>query len=125
MPDDKRKYLRFECLVPVEDVKIEGGETATKAAVLDNVSRDGIHIVIDLDFGFSPGHDINFNVDIPEKKVDSKIHGEVLWTRPKGKKLEVGLRIKKMDKATKSELLDLGYTRWREDRRKEIEKKKP
>ena len=125
MPDDKRKYLRFECLVPVEDVKIEGEETTTKAAVLDNISREGFRIIIDLDFGFSPGHDIDFRVDIPDKKVDAKIHGEVLWTRPKGKKIEVGLRVKKMDKATKSELLDVGYARWREERRKEIEKKKP
>jgi len=125
MADDNRKYLRFECLVPVEDIKIEGGDTPAKAAALDNVSRDGLHIILDLDFSLSPGRDVDFDVKIPDKKVDSKVSGEVMWTRPKGKKLEVGIRVKNISKATKSELLELGYERWREERRKEMEKKKP
>lgn len=125
MSEDNRKYLRFECLVPVENIKFEEGDAPTKAAALDNVSRDGLHIILDLDFSLSPGHDVDFDVEIPDKKVDSKVSGEVIWTRPKGKKLEVGIRIKNMNKVTKSELLELGYIRWQEKRRKEIEKKKP
>jgi len=125
MSDDHRKYLRFECLVPVENIKFEGGDAPSKDAVLDNVSRDGLHIILDLDFSLSPGHEVDFDVEIPDKKVDSKVSGEVLWTRSKGKKLEVGIRIKNMNKATKSELLELGYVRWQQKRRKEIEKKKP
>ena len=125
MSDDKRKYLRFECLVPVEDIKFEGGDAPAKDAALDNVSRDGLRIILDLDFSLSPGHDVDFDVEIPDKKVDSKVSGEVMWTRAKGKKLEVGIKIKNISKATKSELLGIGYDRWREKRKKEFEKKKP
>ena len=117
--------MRFECLIPVENIKFAGGDAPDQDAALDNVSRDGLHIILNLDFSLSPGHDVDFDVEIPDKKVDSKVSGEVMWTRPKGKKLEVGIRIKNMSKATKSELLDLGYDRWREARRKETEKKKP
>jgi len=125
MSDENRKFLRFECLIPVENIKIAGGEAPAKDASLDNVSRDGLHIILDLDFSLNPGHDVDFNVGMPDKKADSKVSGEVMWTRAKGKKLEVGIKIKNMNKATKSELLELGYDRWREKRRKEIEKKKP
>jgi hypothetical protein len=125
MSDENRKYLRFECLVPVENIKFGEGDAPTKDAVLDSVSRDGLHIILDLDFSLSPGHDVDFDIEIPDKKVDSKVSGEVMWTRPKGDRLEVGIRIKNMSKVTKSELLELGYDRWREERRKEIEKKKP
>ena len=125
MPDEKRKYLRFECIVPVADIKIGGGDASAKAAALVDVSRDGLQIVIDLDFGLAPGRNVDFNIHIPEKNIESRVSGEVMWARPKDGRIEVGIKITNMSAATKSELLDMGYVHWQEERRKEVEQKKP
>ncbi len=125
MADEKRKYLRFECLVPVEDIKVSGGDAQPKKAALLDVSRDGLHIIVDLDFGLTPGRNVDFNISIPDKNVDTRVTGEVMWTRPKGGHIEVGIKITNMNAAAKSELLDIGYLHWQEERRKKMEKKKP
>jgi c-di-GMP-binding flagellar brake protein YcgR len=114
MVEEKRKFLRFECLVPVDHIKIEGKNRKAKKAALFDISREGLRLTLDLDFSFNRGNDVDFKVNIPEKKISSTVTGEVIWSKPKGKKLELGLKIKNMDKAAKSELLDLGYSRWRE-----------
>lgn len=116
MEDEKRKYLRFECLVPVEFVRVEGAEDGMEhsQALLDEISREGIRVVMKMDPNFDPGTEVDLKVDIPERRMTTRVCGEVIWVKPKGKLFELGLRIKEMDKTTKSELLDLGYRQWRE-----------
>jgi len=115
MGEEKRKFLRFECLIPIEFIRIEGrvlGEG--RKACLDEISREGIRLVMDVDLKFAPGTEIDLKVNIPDRKLTSNVCGEVMWVRPKGERYELGVRIKDMDKAIKSELLDLGYEKWRE-----------
>jgi hypothetical protein len=116
MGEEKRKYLRFECLVPIELVRVEGmtSEAAKKKAVLDEISREGLHVVMDVDLNFDPGAELDLKVNIPERRMTTRVSGEVMWAKPKGHRCELGVRIKAMDKAAKSELLDLGYAKWRE-----------
>jgi len=125
MSEEKRKYLRFECLVPVKFIKIEGAVHQSEEATVSNVSREGLQVVLDLNLDFDPGTDLDFKINIPEKKMTSKVSGEVIWSKPRGKKLQVGFKIKEMDKLMKSELLDHGYTRWREKKKAQEKKKKP
>jgi len=126
MAKEKRKYLRFECLVPVGNIKVEGKVDKISQASVQDISREGLRLVLDLVFCFDPGSDIDFKVKIPEQKTPSKVKGEVMWCKPKGRKLQVGLKIKNMSKATKNELLDVAYSRWREqlEKTKKTEKKK-
>jgi hypothetical protein len=122
MEDEKRKYLRFECLVPVELIRIEGKEleAGSEAATLGEISREGLRVVMDVDLNFNPGTEVDLKVNIPERRLTSKVSGEVIWSKSKGKICQLGIRIKAMDKAAKSELLDLGYRHWRdaEDKKK-------
>lgn len=125
MSDEKRKYFRFECIVPVEDIRVAGADAPLKTAALLDVSRDGLHIIVDLDYGLTPGRNVDFKISIPGRKIDTRVTGEVMWARPKEGRIEVGIKITNMSAATKSELLDIGYLHWQEERRKELEKKKP
>jgi hypothetical protein len=117
MTDDKRKFLRFECLIPIGDPG-----KSVQEALLDNVSRDGFRVVFDLGHAFQKGEDVHFQIRKAEEKRADQITGEVIWSKPVGKKLEVGLKIKKMEKRTKSELLDMGYDAWRRHEKESKEK---
>jgi Tfp pilus assembly protein PilZ len=113
MTEDKRKFLRFECLIPIDLLEIGDSGASAEEAFLDNVSRDGLRVVFDLGHAFQKGEDVNIQIRKPVEQQACQITGEVIWSKPVGKKLEVGLKIKKMEKCTKSELLDMGYDAWR------------
>jgi c-di-GMP-binding flagellar brake protein YcgR len=125
MAKEKRKYFRFDCPVPVHLIQIEGGKRVVKKATLDEISREGLKLTFSFDLDLRPGSEVDFKLNIPEKRLTSKVLGEIVWSKPKGKKLEMGLRIKDMDKILKSELMDLVYAKWREAKAKEIRKKTP
>jgi hypothetical protein len=118
MADDKRKFLRFECLIPIDLMEIDDPDR--KEAVIDNVSREGIRLVFDLGRAFREGDSLSFQIQNPDQKRTCRMTGEVVWARPLGKKMEVGLRIMNMERCSKSELLDMGYNAWRKHQ-KEID----
>jgi hypothetical protein len=119
MADDKRKFLRFECLIPIDLMEIDDPDR--KEAVIDNVSREGIRLVFDLGRAFREGDSLSFQIQNPDQKRTCRMTGEVVWARPLGEKMEVGLRIMNMERCSKSELLDMGYNAWRKHQ-KEIDK---
>jgi c-di-GMP-binding flagellar brake protein YcgR len=125
MAKEKRKYFRFDCPVPVHLIQIEGGKRVVKKATLDEISRDGLKLTFSFDLDLRPGSEVDFKLNIPEKRLTSKVLGEIIWIKPKGKKVEMGLKIKDMNKILKSELMDLVYTKWREAKAKEVIKKTP
>jgi hypothetical protein len=115
MIEDKRKYLRFECLVRVEEIQSEGLNGTPRDASLDNISREGLRIVMDVDQPFTPGIGVKFRISLAADKDPIFIRGSVMWSRMKGDKYEIGLRIEEMDSAAKAELLDMGFERWKEE----------
>jgi c-di-GMP-binding flagellar brake protein YcgR len=125
MAKEKRKYFRFDCPVPVHLIQIEGGKRVVKKATLDEISREGLKLTFSFNLDLRPGSEVDFKLNIPEKRLTSKVLGEIVWSKPKGKKLEMGLKIKDMDKILKSELMDLVYAKWREAKAKEVRKKTP
>jgi len=125
MAKEKRKYFRFDCPVPVNLIQIEAGKRLVKKAMLDEISREGLKLTFSFDQDLRPGSEVNFKLNLPEKRFTSRVLGEIVWSKPRGKKLEMGLKIKDMDKVLKSELMDLVYAKWREAKAKEVEKKKP
>jgi hypothetical protein len=118
MTEEKRKFLRFECLVPVELVEVEASDEASAAAVIKNVSRDGIRIVLDLGSDLQPGTDLQFKISSPEPGQSCSLQGEVIWTKAKSGKVEVGLKIKHLDECAKAGLLEIGYEQWRKGQAK-------
>jgi len=124
MAKEKRKYFRFDCPVQVNLIQIEGGKRLVKEATLEEISREGLKLTFSFDQDLRPGSEVNFKLNIPEKRLTSKVLGEIVWSKPKGKKLEMVLKIKDMDKILKSELMDLVYAKWREARAKEVKLKK-
>jgi len=112
---EKRKYLRFECLVPVDLVEIRGeGEEDPESVLIEDVSREGMRMILDLGPDLRPGGDIDFKVHNPDEKETCSVVGEIIWSKAKDDKLEVGIKLRKMDESMKNKLLDIGYARWLE-----------
>jgi hypothetical protein len=118
MSEEKRKFLRFECLVPVELVKVEKPAAKRGEAVIENVSREGLRVVLDLGGDLQPGADLQFKMHSPERGRSCSLKGQVIWAKAKGGKVEVGLRISNADDCAKAELLEIGYDQWRKDKGK-------
>jgi hypothetical protein len=115
MTEEKRKYLRFEVIVPVDLIEIDGINGEEAEALLDNVSREGMRLILDMESPFGPGSELNFTVPNAEKCKSCAVTGEVVWRKPKGDKIEIGLKIKSIENCTKAELLDMGYSRWKDE----------
>jgi hypothetical protein len=115
MTEEKRKYLRFEVIVPIDLMEIDGINGEETEALLDNVSREGMRLILDMDSPFGPGAELNFTVHNAEKCKSCAVTGEVVWRKPKGDKIEIGLKIKSIENCTKAELLDMGYSRWKDE----------
>jgi len=113
MAEEKRKYLRFEILIPVEKIRIEGENRPSDKAMLESISREGIGLLYEGDFPLKPGDRVDFTVSIPDRKMMSDVRGRLIWSKPRGYYLEIGLKILDIDKSVRSVLLDLGYSRWR------------
>lgn len=113
MSEEKRKFLRFECLVPVELVKVEKPAAKSGEAIIENVSREGLRVVLDLGGDLQPGADLQFKMYSPERGRSCSLKGQVIWAKAKSGKVEVGLRINNADECAKAELLEIGYDQWR------------
>jgi hypothetical protein len=122
MTEEKRKFLRFEVIVPVDLVEGDGVSGADAEAILDNVSREGLRLILDANSPFGAGAEVNFKVHNAEKHQTFTVSGQVVWSKPKGDKIEIGLKIKAIEKSAKADLLDLGYTQWKDE---QIRPKKP
>jgi len=126
MGDEKRKFLRFECLVPVELLEKGGGAGADpETALIEDISREGIRMVLDFSMDLSPGADFDFKVLNPEEPETLSVTGEVMWSKSKDNRLEVGIKLRKSDDSIKAKLLDIGYAKWIESRAAEGKKRTP
>ena len=120
MSKEQREFLRFECLLPAEVVKIEGKDSLVERVTAHDFSREGLKLTIS--FNLDPGAKMELKLFLPEKKITSKLSGVVTWSKGVQNKMEVGLKIKEMDKKLKSEILNWVFPKWleKERERKEI-----
>lgn len=121
MPRENRKFLRFECLLPVELIKPKGKHMWVGRATARDFSVEGLKLSIHFQ-NIEPGSDLNLKLYCPERKMYATLTGEVTWNKWVGDKQEVGLKIKDMDKKSKSELLNWLFPRWLE-KEKEVQEK--
>jgi hypothetical protein len=115
MNKEQREFLRFECLLPAEVVKIEGKDNLIERVTAHDFSREGLKLTIS--FNLNPGSNMELKLFLPEKKISSKLSGEVTWSKGVQNGMEVGLRIKEMDKKLKSEILNWIFPKWLEKER--------
>ena len=118
MEHDKRKYLRLECMLPAELVKIGEQGGMTDKAQIDDFSRGGLKLVLNLDFNFVPGSKIELKCSLPEKANEAQAKAEVVWSRNEGGTWCLGLKILDMSPEARSEILDSCYTQWQEKKLK-------
>ncbi|NQT80428.1 MAG: PilZ domain-containing protein [Candidatus Aminicenantes bacterium] len=114
MGDEKRKQLRFECCLPAEFLKLEGEYKVTDRVTIRDFTGDGLKLVVNFNASsnINPGSKAKLRLYCPEKKMSCSLQGEIAWSKCEDNKLELGLKIKKMDKELKSELLNWIFPRW-------------
>ena len=115
MNKEKREYLRFECLLPAQVIKIEGKDNLVERVTAHDFSREGLKLTIS--FNLNPGSNMELKLFLPEKKISSNLSGEITWSKGVENRMEVGLKIKEMDKNLKSEILSWVFPRWLEKER--------
>ena len=118
MPKEKRKFLRFKCLLPAELVGLQGKEHLEAKASASDFSIEGMKLSIDF-VNLKPGSNLDLKLYSPETQEFNSLKGEVTWKKWVKGKLEVGLKIKEMDKISKSEILNWIFPRWLEKEREE------
>ncbi len=117
MGDEKRKYLRFECLVHVDLIDVGGEEGAAPGeAVVEDISREGLRMVLSVGLDLTPGAEIDLKLHSPDDVDSCSVSGAIMWSKAKDAKLEVGIKIRKMDDCARNKFLDIGYAKWLESR---------
>ncbi len=122
MGKEKRKFLRFECLLPVDLVKVDGKDHISRKIEAHDFSREGIKLSIN--FNIEIGTNMEVKLHIPEKELSVPVTGEITWVKSVDNRLEAGLRIKDMDNELKSEILNWIFPKWLEKKKEEKEGKK-
>jgi hypothetical protein len=122
MGKEKRKFLRFECLLPVDLVRVDGKDHISRKIEAHDFSREGIKLSIN--FNIEIGTNMEVNLHIPEKKLSVPVTGEITWVKSVDNRLEAGLQIKEMDNELKSEILNWIFPKWLEKKKEEKEEKK-
>jgi hypothetical protein len=118
--DDKRKSLRFDCVLPAEVVEAKGEKKLIGRATVKDFSNIGLKLTVN--FNLEPRSPMNLKLYLPEKKLTTSVSGEISWSRFKDKKLEIGLKIKNMDKKLKKEILDWVSPSWTQETEEEMKK---
>lgn len=118
MDKEQRKFLRFECMLPAEVIKVEQQNGMAEKARIDDFSRGGLKLVLNLDFNFVPGSKIELMCSLPDKPDAAPARAEVVWSRNEGGTWALGLKILDMAPDARSEILDACYAQWQEKKLK-------
>lgn len=115
--EDKRKSLRFDCVLPAEVVELKGKQNLIGRATIKDFSNVGLKLTVN--FNLEPRSPMDLKLYLPEKRLSTSVSGEISWSKFKDKKLEIGLKIKDMDKKLKKEILDWISPSWTQETKEE------
>jgi len=125
--NEKRKHSRAKCLIPAELVDSEGRSVITGRVNVKDFSHEGLKLNINFE-KLKPGSAVDIKIYLPEKKIITLLSGEITWNKYANNKMEMGLKIKKMDKDVKEEILSWIFPQWISidvpSKKKKIKKKK-
>jgi len=119
--EDKRKSLRFDCILPAEVVELKGKKNIIGRATVKDFSNIGLKLTVN--FNLEPRSPMELKLYLPEKKITTPVSGEISWSQFKDKKLEIGLKIRDMDKKLKKEILDWISPSWTQETKEDKKKK--
>lgn len=124
---EKRRYSRAKCLIPAELVDSEGRSVITGRVNVKNFSQEGLKLNINFE-KLKPGSPVDIRIYLPEKKIITLLSGEITWNKYARSKMEIGLKIKKIDKEVKEEILNWIFPQWisidTPSKKKKIKRKK-
>ena len=105
MIEERRKFLRSECLFPAELVKLAGKRSIVERATVRDFSREGLKLIINL-ANLNPSSGVELKLYVPEIKLSTSFSGKICWSRLVDYKLEVGLKTKQIDEEARDEILN-------------------
>ena len=111
MIKEKRKYTRAKYLLPAELIDSEGKNIFTGRAKVKDFSDEGLKLSLNFS-KLKPGSTVDLKIYLPEKKIITLVSAEVTWNRYITDSLELGLKIKDIDKDAKEEILNWIFPRW-------------
>ena len=117
MKKERRKFLRSECLLPADLIKSDGKDYLDVKTTVQDLTRKGLKLVVNVNF--KPGSSMELKLLLPEKNLSTTLSAEVAWRKFVKNKLEIGLRIKDMDKRAKKEILNWIFPTWLETKIKQ------
>jgi len=102
--EEKRKYPRYECIFPAKVIKSGDKLKLIERLSIHNFSREGLKLIINF-VSLKPGSGMELELYVPEKGLKISLSGEIAWSKGVENRMEVGLKIKKMDEEAKNEIL--------------------
>jgi len=110
MREERRKYFRFGCSCYGE---ARFKNSSIEKISVKNISSEGLKIIAGRRT-LSVGDHIEVRLDIPGERIPPFVSGQVRWINSDEESTELGLHLSKLDKDTKRELIDYGFSVWRE-----------
>ena len=104
MTEERRKYPRYKCIFPAKIIKSGDKHKVIERISIHDFSHEGLKLRINF-VSLVPGSGIELGLYIPEKGLSTPLSAEIAWIKGVKNKMEVGLKIKKMDEETKNEIL--------------------
>jgi len=104
MTEERRKYQRYKCIFPAKLIKSGDKLRLIERISIQNFSREGLKLIINF-ISLKPGSSMELELYVPEKGLSISLSGEIAWSKGVENRMEVGLKIKKMDEEAKNEIL--------------------
>lgn len=104
MTEEKRKFQRFECLIPSEVLSLGGKNRLIERAIIRDFSAEGLKLVIRF-VNPVPGSRAKLILQIPEENLITPVSGEVRWSKYTENILNVGIKIDQIDPEAREEIL--------------------
>ena len=120
MGEDKRKCPRFECSIHSEVIKVEENSNLIERTAILDFSRDGLRLGVDF-INPIPGSNVDIEILLPAKQLIATLSGEAIWTRYEKNRMEIGLKLRDMDRQAKENILKWVYFKNMEKAKKERE----
>ena len=112
MSEEKRKYIRFGCLLPAEVTRVEDTAHIIKDTNINDFSREGIRLKMSLNL--KAGAVVELNIRHPKTSETIPVEAEIVWSRQADDVIELGLKISKIDKTVKHDIQEYIYDDWLE-----------
>jgi hypothetical protein len=107
---ERRKYFRFDCSC-FGEARFQ--DTSVEKVSIKNLSIQGLKIVSGQN-KIAIGDSIEVRIDIPGEKVPPLVSGQIRWMNKEKESTELGIQLDKTDQHTRRELIDYGFSVWRD-----------